>query len=134
MARSIVSYDDLIPAQSSSTGPSAPSSGYPPAKRQKRNQHFSNGSRRPAQHWDDPSASMHSESFSPLASMSAPVSAPVIKAQDFQEGAEVELSHDEIWDDSALVDAWDAAQEEYRVRVSFFFPIGIPSERIFLSC
>jgi hypothetical protein len=77
---------------------------------------------------------MHSESFSPLASMSAPVSAPVIKAQDFQEGAEVELSHDEIWDDSALVDAWDAAQEEYRVRVSFFFPIGIPSERIFLSC
>jgi hypothetical protein len=119
MARSIVSYDDLIPAQSSSIGPSAQSSGYPPAKRQKRNQHFSNGSRRPAQHWDDPSASMHSESFSP-ASTSAPMSAPVIKAQDLQEGAEVELSHDEIWDDSALVDAWDAAQEEYRVRASVF--------------
>ncbi len=24
-----------------------------------------------------------------------------------------ELTHEEIWDDSALVDAWEAAQQEY---------------------
>ena len=27
-----------------------------------------------------------------------------------------ELTYDEIWDDSALVDAWNAATEEYEVR------------------
>lgn len=26
-----------------------------------------------------------------------------------------ELTHDEIWDDSALIDAWNAASEEYEV-------------------
>ena len=26
------------------------------------------------------------------------------------------LSHEEIWDDSALVQSWDAAVEEYKVR------------------
>ncbi|KAG6850176.1 hypothetical protein H0H93_016856 [Arthromyces matolae] len=32
----------------------------------------------------------------------------VVSAEDSRE-----LSHDEIWDDSALIDAWDAATEEY---------------------
>jgi hypothetical protein len=27
-----------------------------------------------------------------------------------------ELTHEEIWDDSALIAAWDAANEEYEVR------------------
>ena len=28
------------------------------------------------------------------------------------------LTHDEIWDDSALVDSWNDALAEYKVRVS----------------
>ena len=31
-----------------------------------------------------------------------------------------ELTHEEIWDDSALIDAWDAANEEYEVRFLIF--------------
>lgn len=27
-----------------------------------------------------------------------------------------QLSHEEIWDDSALLDSWDAALQEYQVR------------------
>ena len=32
---------------------------------------------------------------------------------EYQESRE--LTHDEIWDDSALIDAWNAATEEYKV-------------------
>ena len=28
-----------------------------------------------------------------------------------------ELTHQELWDDSSLIDAWNAAAEEYEVRV-----------------
>lgn len=31
-----------------------------------------------------------------------------------------QLSLEEVWDDSALVDSWEEAVEEYKVR--FFFP------------
>lgn len=31
-------------------------------------------------------------------------------------GAERELTHDELWDDSALVESWNEALEEYQVR------------------
>lgn len=31
-----------------------------------------------------------------------------------------ELTHSEIWDDSALIDAWNAAAEEYKVGIFFF--------------
>jgi hypothetical protein len=31
-----------------------------------------------------------------------------------------ELTNDEIWDDSALIDAWNAATEEYEVRPIFW--------------
>lgn len=29
-----------------------------------------------------------------------------------------ELTHDEIWDDSALIDSWNEALDEYKVRLS----------------
>ena len=35
---------------------------------------------------------------------------------DDEEDESRELTHEEIWDDSALVAAWDAAVEEYEVR------------------
>ncbi len=33
-----------------------------------------------------------------------------------------DLTHEEIWDDSALIEAWDSAMEEYEVRQGFLFP------------
>lgn len=40
---------------------------------------------------------------------------PVDEGEYYEEGEEEsrELTHEEIWDDSALVNAWDAAMEEY---------------------
>jgi hypothetical protein len=35
---------------------------------------------------------------------------------DYEEEESRELTHEEIWDDSALIEAWDAATEEYEVR------------------
>lgn len=32
--------------------------------------------------------------------------------------AGADLTHDEIWDDSALLRSWEAAVEEYKVRLS----------------
>lgn len=33
------------------------------------------------------------------------------------------LTHDEIWDDSALVDSWNSALDEYKVRIKRkFYP------------
>ena len=32
-----------------------------------------------------------------------------------------ELTYEEIWDDSALINAWNAAAEEYEVFIHFFF-------------
>lgn len=31
-----------------------------------------------------------------------------------------ELTHDEIWDDSALIEAWNAAAEEYKVKLTLY--------------
>ncbi len=39
---------------------------------------------------------------------------------------EEELTHDEIWDDSALIDAWAAANEEYAVRSLWHFASAVP--------
>ncbi len=40
-----------------------------------------------------------------------------------------ELSHDEIWDDSALIDAWNSAAAEYEVRL----PLRQTARRVLTS-
>ncbi|KAF9973997.1 hypothetical protein BGZ73_002719 [Actinomortierella ambigua] len=35
--------------------------------------------------------------------------------QDIQIGEEIALSHEEVWDDSALIEAWDAAVKQYEL-------------------
>lgn len=32
------------------------------------------------------------------------------------EGARIEMAHDDVWDDSALIRSWDEALDEYKVR------------------
>jgi hypothetical protein len=89
--RPIVSYEDIsLPY----TSPSQPG---PPAKKRKRNNQRKN---KQQQHWNNPSTS---------------ASAQV--EQDEEEESR-ELTQEEIWDDSALIQAWDAANEEYEVRVA----------------
>ena len=120
--RSLVSYDDL--AQITAT----PAPGPPPAKKRKRqqNKRKSLGSQKFA-HWDEP-VENHDVSFTD---------------HDYVEDLEDEtidvesreLSHEEIWDDSALIEAWDTAMDEYRVCRNFMCPAflshstGIPRIR-----
>jgi len=37
------------------------------------------------------------------------------EGEEEEEEEDRELSHEEIWDDSALVNAWEAAQQEYEM-------------------
>lgn len=96
--RSVVSYDGL--EQLTTT----PTPGPPPAKKRKRQQN----KRKPPQrfaHWDEP-AEYHD------------VTLMNHETGEFEEEItdveSRELAHEEIWDDSALIKAWDAAMDEYR--------------------
>ena len=66
------------------------------------------------QHWDDPG-----NYGTPMSYDDAPKlgEAMVVAAQEeeFYEEESRELTHDEIWDDSALIDAWNSAAAEYEV-------------------
>ena len=120
--RSVVSYDDL--EQITTT----PAPGPPPAKKRKRqqNKRKSLGPQKFA-HWDEP-VENHDVSFTDRDYAG--------DLEDEPLGIESrELAHEEIWDDSALIEAWDAAMEEYRVRQNLIrlifhsHPTGIPRVR-----
>lgn len=112
--RSIISYDDISQPASTSTQVLRPQQSRPPPskKRKRSNQKTSNRqSQHQVQHWDDPgivdevmrdnsggNGRLHNSD----------------KADDEEDGVgSRELTYEEIWDDSALVDAWNAATEEY---------------------
>lgn len=90
------------------------------------------------QHWDDPGAevdglayddgeAMAVEATKDTATVGLEGNEELVEVEDWVENGEDldedeneedesrELTHDEIWDDSALVAAWDAANEEYEV-------------------
>lgn len=62
------------------------------------------------QHWDEPSQ--------PSATLSYdhPPASSVKKDKPKRYTINHELSQEDLWDDSALIQAWDAAAEEYAVR------------------
>ena len=101
----------------------------------------------PIQHWDDPGSAAvgmiyDEQEASTVPSVPVHPSVESVKvtagADDLEEEEEEygeviegdyaggeeeesrELAHDEIWDDSALIDAWNSAEAEYEV--SSFFP------------
>lgn len=96
--RSVVSYGDLGQVTTMSTP------GPPKKRKRQQNKRKSSGSQK-FTHWDEP-VENHDVS---------------LLSHDNANGDEVvnaesrELTHEEIWDDSALVEAWDAAMDEYRV-------------------
>ena len=132
--RPIISYDDItLPydAQPAEVGP-------PPAKKAKTNnqQHTGHG-RQPHTHWDDPTGSSSGKAQQgsgtghnsgrkakkggSIANTNAGAgsgksgsgSAKGKASASFSVNMSRELTHEEIWDDSALVEAWNAAMEEY---------------------
>ncbi|KAI0735889.1 hypothetical protein C8Q76DRAFT_782079 [Earliella scabrosa] len=121
--RPLISYDDITsqpPLKTEITSPPP----QPPPKRRKTSQNYrQGGGGRPqaVQHWDDPGGQgmqMNYEETASIASSSA--EPPVANEEEYHEGGEEEeeeesreLTHDEIWDDSALIDAWDSAAAEY---------------------
>jgi hypothetical protein len=56
--------------------------------------------------------------------MSSDANAIGVDTRDDEEEEEEEesreLTYEEIWDDSALINAWNAATEEYEVFIAFF--------------
>ncbi|KAJ3505075.1 hypothetical protein NLJ89_g7604 [Agrocybe chaxingu] len=118
-ARPLISYDDIILPYEQPRGPSANESYPPPAKKRKKNN-------RKAKHAQTvPSSNAKNVSFSAESSYAGSTNT---STSMYEQGEDVhiadegeyeeesrELTHEEIWDDSALVDAWEAAMEEYRL-------------------
>jgi hypothetical protein len=88
-SRPVVSYDDITLPYDPPNKPR-----QPPSKKRKRN--VNNASKKGPQHWDEPTAAAATEGD-----------------EDMNDEESRELTHGEIWDDSALIQAWDAAMEEY---------------------
>ena len=102
LMRPVVSYDDLEQLTT------MPAPGPPPAKKRKRqqNKRKPSGSQKFA-HWDEP-AENHDVPFT------GHDYAGDNGGQTTDTGSR-ELTHEEIWDDSALIEAWDSAMDEYKV-------------------
>lgn len=136
-SRPIISYDDItLPYDQPETMVNHPSSSshsgnQPPSKKRKKN----NNNHQKAKRRQDTNASKNgpnsqTEEFQKFLSNtnnSVKTQPPPAQTHAEVEGEEGEyeygyeeeeeesreLTHQEIWDDSALVDAWDAAMEEY---------------------
>ena len=134
--RPIVSYDDIVPTNSPHAGPSVAaqlserSSAGPYSKKRKRS-NPRNGRQygrvaepqHHVQHWDDPGSAAQQMPYDDESSVSMttrvildPEEEGQEEAYEEEEGEESrELTHDEIWDDSALIEAWESAAAEYEV-------------------
>ncbi|KAG6874160.1 hypothetical protein C0995_005578 [Termitomyces sp. Mi166 len=92
--RTLVSYDDMYQA----SPPQSPSHKPPPAKKRKWNKNSKGRNTNNHQR--------HTNAIGQV-----PASSKTVADIEMEEGRD--LTHDEIWDDSALIDAWNAAAEEY---------------------
>jgi hypothetical protein len=68
--------------------------------------------------YDDATAENSKEEGPSTSTSKSAMSPPAPKKRKTYEPkpASRELTHEEIWDDSALIEAWNAAEEEYEVR------------------
>ncbi|KAF9242365.1 hypothetical protein BU15DRAFT_43961 [Melanogaster broomeanus] len=83
-------------------------SGQPPSKKRRRNNNHHHKSQQRMYHWDDPG--------SPTDRMGENGDGDNMGDGMEEANAEEEsreLTHNEIWDDSALIDAWNSAEAEY---------------------
>ena len=116
--RPVVSYDDITPPEDSTSvqlGPPLPSTNQPPAKKRKMYQKAP--ARRPqqhVQHWDEPGSSAELVYYEEGEVEPRHVQGSAAAEEDEEEESR-DLTHEEIWDDSALIDAWNSANAEYEV-------------------
>ncbi|KAI0747815.1 hypothetical protein C8Q80DRAFT_1168632 [Daedaleopsis nitida] len=133
--RPIISYDDIAeqPLQTPPVKHQANTLAQPPAKKRKMSQNQrqggQGGGRVQPQHWDDPGKQGMQVSYDDAPVAPAPSSANVGKTagadpeegwgqyreeeEEEDEDESRELAHEEIWDDSALIEAWNSAAAEY---------------------
>ncbi|EIW65254.1 uncharacterized protein TRAVEDRAFT_140676 [Trametes versicolor FP-101664 SS1] len=124
--RPLISYDDIVAPEP--TPRTNPPPVPPPAKKrrtnqnQNQNQHqhrqgYAGGGRAHQQHWDDPGSQeppmMYDDAPAPSAGSSARHAEYHEEEGEADEDESRELTQDEIWDDSALIDAWNSAAAEY---------------------
>ncbi|KAF7437336.1 hypothetical protein PC9H_004175 [Pleurotus ostreatus] len=100
--RPIVSYDDIsLPYQPPDEGPQTTTNSSPlprrPKKRKNNNSHNSGG--------------VYDQQAAPRPDPTVQVDEQEVYDGDLESR---DLTHDEIWDDSALIEAWNAAAEEYK--------------------
>ena len=120
-SRQLISYDDItLPYEHQEQTPIHSHSAHPTAakKRKRNNQKTWSGSAFQKTASSDPTSAQNAgngssringswESYAPADAMN--------EGEEEEEEEDRELSHEEIWDDSALVNAWEAAQQEYEM-------------------
>ncbi|TFK38646.1 hypothetical protein BDQ12DRAFT_735316 [Crucibulum laeve] len=126
MSRPVISYDDItLPYDQPTQSSNPPQSSTRPSKKRKWNNSKGKGKQHQhqnhAQHWDDPAllgTSMNYGGASSSKQAEEEVYEGEMEEEDDDDEEEEEegsrrLTHQEVWDDSALINAWDAAMEEY---------------------
>ncbi|KAF9523636.1 hypothetical protein CPB83DRAFT_877905 [Crepidotus variabilis] len=121
MSRQIVSYDDItLPYEAPEENRTSANKPPPNKKRKQNHQRNKSGNSNQAGR-KIPSnrrqSSAQASSFTQAAVQNPRHSWSIDPAEGEYEEEEDsrELTHEEIWDDSALVDAWEAAQQEYEM-------------------
>jgi hypothetical protein len=114
--RPILSYDDItLPAEATHPSPPRPqhSQSPPLKKRKKPNQKPSNQQWPNIQHWDDPGNADETMLYDDIGSNGDAELFALNDEGEIEDEESRELTYEEIWDDSALINAWNAATEEY---------------------
>jgi len=115
--RPVVSYDDIsLPVATVELSALRPQHSQPPPPKKRRKSNHQRHSQH-AQHWDDPGNADEAMPYNDTETTGADISAMKDEGEIEEEEEEEsrELSYEEIWDDSVLIDAWNAATEEYEV-------------------
>lgn len=120
--RQVVSYDDItVPTAAPTAGASGQriTTPGPPPKKRKVNGMPKSLNARPAQypqHWDEPESSAPQINYDDgVGDVATGAHEPEVEEGEEEEEESRDLTHEEIWDDSALVNAWDSAMAEYEV-------------------
>ncbi|KAH9836746.1 uncharacterized protein C8Q71DRAFT_57267 [Rhodofomes roseus] len=120
--RPVVSYDDITtpgPPSTAQANVRPPAAQGPPPKKRKVNGGPRNSNPRGGQypqHWDEPETSAPQMTYDDgegEAPADTHMQDALEEGEEEEEEESRELTHEDIWDDSALVDAWDSAMAEY---------------------
>ncbi|KAF4623318.1 hypothetical protein D9613_001527 [Agrocybe pediades] len=124
--RQIISYDDITlpydPPEETGSTPAATTGTAPAPSNSSGTNHQPPSKKRKKNHNKNKNKQLRAESANRSNNnKNVPQQQYLMEAEeyeyaegDYEEEESRELTHEEIWDDSALVDAWDAAMEEYQ--------------------